>query len=188
MNVILIGFTSSGKTSVGKIVAQKLGVAFHDLDDEIEWLHLAEKAHLLKCREIYSQYGRECFAELETRAIENLQKLEKTVLSTGGGVVLTPRNLSLLSNMGTAVYLRVRPEEVLNRMKTKGLPAYLEGKNPLEEIKNEWDRRDPLYRSLAKIEIDTTNMTAEEAADAVLQELPFSEGQENSSISKGAGE
>ncbi len=172
MNIILIGFTSSGKTTVGRILARERGLAFHDLDTEIEWLYLAENAQLLKCREIFARYGRERFTELEARVIENLRNMEDTVLSTGGGVILNPANVERLRALGTAVYLKVQPKEVLRRMKRKGLPAFIRPEAPLEQIEKEWRKRDPLYRDLAKIEIDTTDLSVEQAVAAILKQLP----------------
>ena len=98
-NVILIGFMGSGKSSVGRVLANKLERKFIDMDDEIE---LGEEQTI---NEIFSEYGEDHFREVETSYLEKLLTKKNKVISTGGGVILKEENIAILKRIGTVVFL-----------------------------------------------------------------------------------
>jgi shikimate kinase len=153
-NIVLVGFASSGKTAVGKVVAEEIGFNFIDLDDEIEIGHYKKNGTKVRCRDIYSTFGRDCFLELETEALVNIKNIKETVLATGGGAPIQENNRPLLKALGSIVYLYASPETLLQRMALKGLPVYLQD-DPLK-LNGLWCERHPVYKSIADYTIDTT--------------------------------
>ncbi len=147
-NVVLIGMKSSGKTTVGRIVARKLGMRFTDLDAEVERRYLEQTGEKLPFREIFKRHGGAYFRALETAALQALLKEEggrrkeerheessvlhpssfilhpSVVLATGGGLPLAEENRPLLKGMGTIVFLDVAQEVLLPRIVSGGIPAF----------------------------------------------------------------
>jgi shikimate kinase len=133
MNVILIGFMASGKTAVGKRLAQRLGYGFLDTD------HFIESELGCTVADIFSIQGEDYFRALESRLAGRLASLENTVVATGGGLPVTPGNLELLRRAGLVVFLKADPEDILHR---------LERDTRRPKVK-EGDRRDTVNRLLA---------------------------------------
>lgn len=110
MRVILVGFMGSGKTTLGKRVANKLGIPFVDSDQEIE-------AHFGKSiSEIFVEFGESHFREIESEYIHALDLRENFVLATGGGMPCFGDNMVRLNQLGTTFYLRRSPKELAHRL------------------------------------------------------------------------
>ena len=154
-NLVLIGFASCGKTTIGQRVAARLNLDFCDLDRNIEARFLETQGRALSCRQIYTTYGKECFRDLESESLLCLMA-NRIVLATGGGAPLLVRNQSRLKALGLIIYLHAEPDALVDRMQTKGLPAYLwddpSGKNFLDC----WCQRHEIYTALANGIIATT--------------------------------
>jgi len=103
MNVILIGYRCSGKTSVGKILAQKMGLSFVDTDE------LLVEKHGRSVSEIVRNDGWDGFRGLEQAVIQEVCAQDSTVIATGGGAVLDPANVSAMQHSGPVVWLKVKP-------------------------------------------------------------------------------
>ena len=110
-NIILVGFMGSGKTTVGKVLARKLGWRFLDLDREIE------KAEGMSVREIFRKRGESAFRDLEHRAIRSLSKKSRSVIAAGGGAPVFSRNRVWLKRAGRLVYLNVPVTVLVERLK-----------------------------------------------------------------------
>jgi shikimate kinase len=170
-NIVLIGFASTGKTAVGRVLAEKLEFSFIDLDDLVEALHLEKQGVKRRCREIYSLLGRECFIGYETRALDSLVGTRRAVIALGGGTPVSEVNRERAARLGTVVYLHASPEAIFERMRIKGFPQYL-GDNPSIEILAALTaERGPIYEKIADIVIDNTRLSPEEAASAAAQAL-----------------
>lgn len=165
-NIVLIGFASTGKTAVGKALAEKLGFSFIDLDDRVEALHLEKQGVKQRCREIYSLFGRECFIDYEARAIDSLVGVRRAVIALGGGTPISEANRERSARLGTVIYLYASPEAIFERMKTKGFPQYLGDSSTLEALAALTAERGPVYEKIAEIIIDNTRLSPEEAASA----------------------
>jgi len=153
-NIILIGMPGSGKSSVGKIIAEKLQREFIDTDDEIE--RIAEKP----IPQIFEEDGEEKFREIETRALEESSKLSGKIIATGGGIVKLERNHNLLKQNSIIVFL-ARDSEKLS---TDNRPLSKDA----DTLKMLYDERIAFYKALCDFEIDSNN-TVEDAVNSLLE-------------------
>ncbi len=151
-NVILIGFMGVGKTSLGKLLASKLGRGFVDLDEKIE--HDAG----MSIPQIFETYGEKYFRELEKNAVKEVSTRRNIVIATGGGTVKDEENLQLLKNSGVIICLTTEPEEIYRRTARQGERPVLDGggSERLETIKKLLAEREKFYKQ-ADYQIDTTD-------------------------------
>lgn len=150
-NVILIGFMGTGKTSLGKLLANKLGRGFVDVDQKIE------STAKMSVPEIFETYGEKYFRELEKNAVKEICTRRNLVIATGGGTVKDEENFRLLKNSGVIVCLTTEPEEIFRRTERRGERPVLDGGNDrLETIKNLLAERQKFYAQ-ADYTIDTTD-------------------------------
>ena len=109
-NIILTGFMGSGKTTVGEILAEKLGMEFVDVDKVIE-----EKENKI-ISDIFAEYGQEYFREAETKYLKEICSKKGQIISTGGGAVLKSINVSVMKNSGKVIFLDVPADEIKHRL------------------------------------------------------------------------
>ena len=161
MMITLTGFMGSGKTTVGKVLADFLGCPFMDLDD------LIVKKAGKSIPEIFAQDGEPAFRQLEARLLR--QTVEKytentVVLALGGGAVTTPASAALLHEKSVCIYLRATLETLLARLEgeTAGRPL------ADASLADRLAAREPLYEETAHVVIDTDGLTPEEVADEII--------------------
>ena len=164
-NIFLVGLMGAGKTSVGKLLARRLGKIFYDCDHEIE------RATGVRVPVIFEIEGEAGFRERETRMLEQLVEVPNVVLATGGGAVLSERNRRLLAQHGTVVYLRAGPQDLWHRTRHDRNRPLLQIPDPLARLKELFAERDPLYREIADIIIDTGNQSLASLAHRLEQKL-----------------
>ena len=159
--ITLTGFMGSGKTTVGKVLADFLGCPFMDLDD------LIVKKAGKSIPEIFAQDGEPAFRQLEARLLR--QTVEKytentVVLALGGGAVTAPASASLLREKTVCIYLRATLETLLARLEgeTAGRPL------ADASLASRLAAREPLYEETAHVIIDTDGLTPEEVADEII--------------------
>lgn len=156
-NIVLIGMPASGKTTVGKILAEKTGKAFADTDELI-----TEKTGM-EISEYFEKFGEEKFREIEKEVISDISKMSGLIISTGGGAAMNSDNIHALKRNGTVV--------LLQRELSKLIPT---DDRPLARDKNAvaalYEKRMPVYESAADFAADS-NSTPEEAADNVIKRL-----------------
>ena len=138
-NIVLIGMPGSGKTTVGKALAEKLGKTFVDADEEL--VKMAGKS----IPEIFAEDGEEVFRAWETRVLEELGKKSGLILSTGGGCVTKERNYPLIHQNGTIFWLK----RDIQKLPTDGRPLSQTGK-----LAAMYEIRRPLYAAFADVTID----------------------------------
>lgn len=148
-SIFLVGMMGAGKTSVGKVLARRLGKTFHDCDHEIE------RATGVKVSVIFEIEGEAGFRVRESRALATLVTRPDIVLATGGGAVVSAANRKLLADHGTVVYLRATPEDLWERTRHDRNRPLLQTPDPLARLKELFAERDPLYREAAHIVLDT---------------------------------
>ncbi|MCL4155054.1 UNVERIFIED_CONTAM: hypothetical protein GTU68_001590, partial [Idotea baltica] len=175
--VTLVGLRGSGKTTVGKLLAQKLGVSFVDLDQELtECFGLEGES----TGELLSRVGEEEFRDLEERALADcLERGIPQVLATGGGAVLRLTNRRLLIERSFCVWLQASPEELSRRVHAQAAespeasvrPA-LTDLDPLEEMRHLAETRREHYAAVAGIPCDTASRSPEEVAAEIFSKLP----------------
>lgn len=148
-NVFLVGLMGAGKTSVGKMLAKRLGKTFHDSD------HVIEARTGVRIPVIFEIEGEAGFRARESAVIDELTALNNIVLATGGGAVLAPANREALRGRGTVVYLRASVDELWNRTRHDRNRPLLQTEDPRGRLAELHEQRDPLYREVAHIVLDT---------------------------------
>ena len=171
-----------GKSTVGKLLAEKLKVDFIELDSEIEKAHLMDKKpafakatadkEKLSFREIFNKYGNEYFRSLEkdvlTMITEN-NKNKQIILSCGGGTPLDPKNQKLLKQLGKIIFLDADEEILLPRILKHGIPAFFPFKNdPKKSLDELLKKRKPIYEKIADEIISFTSESPEELAEKII--------------------
>ena len=161
MMITLTGFMGSGKTTVGKVLADFLGCPFMDLDD------LIVKKAGKSIPEIFAQDGEPAFRQLEARLLR--QTVEKytentVVLALGGGAVTAPASAALLREKTVCIYLRATLETLQSRLEgeTAGRPL------ADASLADRLAAREPLYEETAHVIIDTDGLTPDEVADEII--------------------
>ncbi len=160
VNIILIGFMGTGKTSVGMRLAEMLGMRFIDTDDLIE-----EKSEMSIPR-IFSEMGEEHFRDLESKAVEEVSGLSRYVVATGGGAVIREQNVHNLRSSGLLFCLDATPEVILQRTSQYAHRPLLQVEDPISRIRNMLQFRAPFY-SKADYRIDTSQLTVDQVADRI---------------------
>ena len=165
-NVILTGFMGTGKTSLGKLLATKLGRPFVDIDKKIE----AEQK--LSIPKIFEQFGEEHFRALEKSAVKELSERRGLVIATGGGTIKDEENLRLLKSSGVLICLTTEPEEIFNRTSRRGERPVLDGGGDerLETIKKLLAERKKFY-DRADYQVDTTEWSPIQIIDDICRYL-----------------
>jgi shikimate kinase len=148
-SIFLVGLMGAGKTSVGRLLARRLGKTFYDCDHEIE------RATGVKVAVIFEIEGESGFRARESKMLAELVRRKEAVLATGGGAVLSPENRTLLSANGIVVYLRATPLDLWRRTRHDKNRPLLKTPDPLAKLEQLFEERDPLYSSTADIVIDT---------------------------------
>ena len=168
--VVLVGTMGAGKTTVGRILAQKWGVGFRDSDQDIE----ASEGRSVS--DIFVDSGEEHFRALERAAVERAVAEHDGVLAMGGGAVLDPATRELLAGQ-RVVFLRVGLSEAVKRVGLGSARPLLLG-NVRGRIKALLDERTPIYEAVATETVDTDGRTPDEVADEILRKVavPISDG------------
>lgn len=150
-NLILIGFMGSGKSTVGKILAEKLEMKFLDTDLEIE------KEQGRSVQDIFSEKGEEYFRKLENEMSKKLSTENNTIISTGGGIILNKENIEYLKKDGVVFFLDVAKKTLYKRLiSSKGRPL-LEGDELWSKINNVLGERLERYKSSADFIVKVGN-------------------------------
>ena len=165
MNVILTGFRCTGKSTVGRRLAEMLGVLFTDTDELIE-----RRTGRLISR-IVAEEGWSAFRAEEKAVIRELAGADRGVIALGGGVVCDAENVEVLKANGVFVWLSTRPEAIAARMAKDAAHGAerpsLTGAPSVSEIQDVMTEREPLYRRLADIVVDTTEIGVDRVAEAI---------------------
>ncbi|MCH2176313.1 MAG: shikimate kinase [Lentisphaeria bacterium] len=171
-NIVFLGFTSCGKSSVGARVARKLRYRFIDLDHEIQVLATKHFGKERTCREIFQQEGASVFRELELQCLEEFASQRGVVLSPGGGIVELEESRSALRKANYIVYLKALPETLLERMMyKKGVPAFLKDDPSVENLASHLAKREASYEELADLVLQTDGLKLFDVVDMVIENL-----------------
>ena len=169
MKIFLIGYRCTGKTTIGKVLADRLNFDFFDTD------LLIERGSGLTIAQIVEKYGWKEFRVLEKKSLLNTKNFKNTVIATGGGIIIDPENQTFLKKNGFCVWLDANLETILYRLKTDNKTCSsrpsLTNKDLLNETKELINRRKPLYEQTAKIRIDVSYQTPEEIANIIDRRL-----------------
>jgi shikimate kinase len=161
-NLVLVGFMGSGKTTVGKWVAERLGMTFVDMD------HLIEQRQGQTVSHIFRAKGEPFFRQLERSLTRDLAAQQGQVIATGGGIVLNQENIDDFTKTGVVVCLWTEPHVVHERTKRASHRPLVEGDDRPGRIKKLLREREPLYKAIPN-QIDTSQMGLEQVVDEVLR-------------------
>lgn len=160
--IFLIGPMGAGKTTIGKQLAQSLGMTFNDSDQEIQ------RRTGVDIPTIFAYEGEDGFRAREKQVIDDLTQGENLVLATGGGAVIMPENRQHLSARGIVFYLSCSAEQQYERTHRDRNRPLLQTDDPLEQLKKLLEIRDPLYRSTADYTVSTEGRSATSVANEIL--------------------
>jgi shikimate kinase len=163
--LFLVGMMGAGKTTVGRRLARRLDRPFVDADRELE-------ARLgVPIPTIFELEGEAGFRRREAAIIDELTRREPIVLATGGGAVLDPANRAALRERGRVVYLRASVGDLWHRLRRDKVRPLLRAPDPRARIEELVRLRDPLYREVAHLVVDTGRQPVDQVVDAILARL-----------------
>ncbi|TNE80003.1 MAG: shikimate kinase AroK [Gammaproteobacteria bacterium] len=164
-NVFLVGPMGAGKTTIGRILAKNLSLKFVDLDAEIEKRCGADIPW------IFDVEGESGFRKRESLLLEELVAGEGILLATGGGAVIDPHNRQLLKQRGCVVYLCASAKQLLDRTSHDKSRPLLQVDDPMAVLTRLMDERDPLYREVADLIVETERKKPQAVAEWVAREV-----------------
>lgn len=169
MNVVLIGYRGTGKTSVGKRLAGKLHVSFYDTDE------IVETAAGRSIKEMVREKGWEYFRKREKDAVRDAASQERDVIATGGGAVMDAENADILKKNGILIWLFADARTIVGRIENDSRSCTqrpsLSGGDLLQETIHILEEREPVYRRLADFSVDTTARGIDETVDEICRFL-----------------
>ncbi len=164
-NIFLIGLMGAGKTTIGRQLASELSMQFLDSDHEIENRTGVTVTH------IFDIEGEEGFRKRETAMLDELTQKQGIVLATGGGAVLKAENRKFLMSRGTVVYLYANIKTLLERTRRDRNRPLLQTADPEAKLRELFEQRDPIYREIADIIIDTGKDNIRLAIQEIIKKL-----------------
>ncbi len=171
--IVLIGYRATGKTSLARLLAERLGWQWIDADVEIE-----RRAGKTIAR-IFAEEGEPAFRDLEAAVMLELLGRDRLVIASGGGAPMRPETRQAMQRTGRVVWLKASPETIHERMNTDPTTGArrppLTAQGGLEEIRLLLAKREPIYRQTATIEVDTEGKDLTCLADEILQRLGLSQ-------------
>lgn len=163
--VILVGPMASGKTTLGKLMAKRLGLTFVDSDQEIE------QRSGVSIRTIFEVEGEVAFRDRESKVLATLISQSGCVLATGGGVVLLEQNRARLKEAGLVLYLKPDIETQLKRTSGDRKRPLLQNVDRRQFLTELNLARDPLYRDVADVVISVDNRPGKKMVESILNRL-----------------
>ena len=160
-NIVLVGFMGTGKTSVGKKLAEILGMNFIDTDDVIE------KDYNKSISDIFAHNGEEYFRDLESAVVDKVYKLSGYVIATGGGIVKREINIKKLKSTGMMFCLSASPEVILQRTSGYNHRPLLQVSDSINHIRKLLIEREPFYACADHI-IDTSNIDIDQVVEKII--------------------
>jgi shikimate kinase len=164
-SVVLIGMTGAGKSSVGRCLQRRTKLKLLDIDEIV-----ASKLGM-SISEIFVKHGEDKFRKAEAEALRSLGTMEQAIIVTGGGIVIVEENIDLLTRLGVVVWLDGNRETLFERASRSANRPLLQSENPRKAFAKILHARRPLYAKIAHLRINTSALTDEEVAVAILSRL-----------------
>lgn len=165
LNIYLVGMMGVGKTTIGQLLAEELGYRFFDTDVLIEQVYQGT------IKEIFTNQGEESFRQLETQVLGQVSAYGRSVIATGGGIVLKRTNWSYL-RQGLVVWLDAKPEVIIQRLQGDTTRPLIETDNPASRLRSILNQRESIYaESDLRINVAETD-TPEAVKEKILAAIP----------------
>jgi shikimate kinase len=164
-SIVLIGMMGAGKSAVGRCLQQQTGFTRFDTDE------MVRSKFGIPISKIFSTCGEDKFREAETEVLRRISPDQPSIIVTGGGIILREKNVGILKRLGAVVWLVGEEGTLFNRASRTGNRPLLQGKNPRIAFAEMLQARLPLYAKIADIRVDTSVLTDEEVAVAILTKL-----------------
>jgi shikimate kinase len=164
-NIFLVGLMGAGKSTIGRKLAERLGKTFLDADSEIE-RHTGASIEL-----IFDIEGEEGFRKREAAMLDELTARRGVVVATGGGAVLRQENRDRLAERGTVVYLNAPPEVLVQRTESDKTRPLLKTGDRLQRLLELLREREPFYKDIADVIIDTDDLPLRKVVDSICRSL-----------------
>jgi shikimate kinase len=163
-NLALIGFMGTGKSSVGRLIADTLHYTFLDTDDVI----IARAGASIE--DIFKHQGETAFRQFESRIVEELTRRDRTIISTGGGLPADEKNIASLKTHALVICLWASPEKILHRVQGQSHRPLLKDVDPLTRIRQLLSERERFYRQ-ADVLVNTEFRSLKEVAQQVMNQF-----------------
>jgi shikimate kinase len=164
-SIVLIGMMGAGKSAVGRCLQWRTGFVQFDTDE------MVRSKFGMSISEIFSTHSEDKFRKAETDALRKIPSRECAIIATGGGIVLRKENLDLLKRLGAVVWLQADEGTLFKRASRTGNRPLLQCKNPRDSFAQMLQARLPLYAKVADIRVDTSALTDDEVAVAILSKF-----------------
>ena len=161
MNIALIGYRGTGKTTVSILLARNLNKKIISSDEEIE------KRTKMSVTNFVKKYGWNQFREIESEVIEDISSLDECVFDTGGGIVMRNENIINLKKSSLIILLTADIKTITNRIKNSNVRPALTKSNSIDEIKDTLQEREERYKKAADYAIDTSMLSPEDACNLI---------------------
>jgi shikimate kinase len=161
MNIALIGFRGTGKTTVAKLLSRRMGKKLISTDGEIE------KKSGMSIEKFVRKHGWDKFREMESEVVESISDFDECIFDAGGGIIMRNENITNLKKNGLIVLLTADIKTITSRLRRSKRPA-LTKSNYLDEIKDVIAERTGRYQKAADYSIDTSRLSPEEACDLII--------------------
>ena len=161
MNIAIIGFRGTGKTTISRLLARNLDKKLISIDEEIE------KKTKLSIEKFVKKYSWDKFREVESEVIEYISNFDDCIFDTSGGIVMRNENIINLKKNSLIILLTADVKTIIERLKKSRRPA-LTKKGYLDEVKDILQEREPRYKNAADYVIDTSRLSPEETCDLIM--------------------
>lgn len=166
MNLIMIGYRGTGKSTIGKMLAVQLNLEYVSLDEEVV------KMAGMSIPEIVEKQSWEYFRDLEEKLVKACTSRDGQLLDTGGGVITRSSNIDRLRKSGTVCLLTATVEDIVDRIGSdQGRPSLTGSKSFTDEVAEVLAEREPLYRKAAHFTVDTSESTPAELVRQIIRKL-----------------
>ncbi len=166
-NIILVGLMGSGKSTVGRLLSRQMQLPFHDTDQEIV------RRTGVSIPMIFEVEGEAGFRRREEQVLSEMVNRDGVVLATGGGIVLSEANRKLIREHGTVIYLRASVDELWARTRHDKNRPLLQVEDPKARLSELLTARDPLYREVADLIVDTGRQPVQALVGHLVRQLRF---------------
>ena len=160
-NIILIGMPGCGKTTVGKLLAKRLNMAFIDSDT------VFTETVFPDISKYFAEYGEDSFRREETKILQHLSKNDNSVIATGGGIVERPENKEIIQSYGVVVFINRSPEDIARDVDTDTRPLLAKGRSRIFDL---YESRILKYKDFCNIEIENSG-ALDALTDKIINEV-----------------